>query len=411
MTADAAVVVTRSDDAGHLDAGRDATSDASPDRFVAPVPDAFVAPLDAGHDSGPAVITSLSAGTGFACATLSNGAAYCWGSNLTGELGNGTTTDSTTPIQVTGIGAAKAISAGFTEACAVLTAGTAACWGGNESGDLGNGTTVDSYVPVPVTGLTGVTAIAVGGNLGADGQNVVCAIAAQQEAYCWGLNPYGGVGPRPSIQEEVPTLNPGLIGITAIAANQDDVCAVSNGILECLGAGSSGQIGDGLSLSSPIPTSVNGLQTTTALTVGLNYACAVLVGGNAYCWGTNAQGQLGDGTNVASSSPVQVSLPVAATAISAGTSQTCALLEDSSVVCWGENNYGQLGVGSSGFTSSTPVAVKGLTGVIAITSGDAFNCALLKGGTAVCWGRNDSGQLGNGTLEGSNVPVPVTITW
>ena len=114
-------------------------------------------------------VVAVTAGVYHACAVTAGGAAKCWGSNGFGALGDGTATlSSTTPVSVVGMGSGvKAVTAFYNDTCAVTAGATAYCWGGNANGQLGNGTTTDSSTPVKVIGLgTGAAAVSVGGASG-----------------------------------------------------------------------------------------------------------------------------------------------------------------------------------------------------------------------------------------------------
>ena len=140
-----------------------------------------------GLNTAPVVATA--AGVLHTCALLSNGTVQCWGSNGRGQLGDGTTTQSTTPVTVSGITNATAIAAGAGHSCAVLATGTVQCWGWNSYGQLGNGTTTDSPTPTPVTvsGITNATAISAGGIY-------TCAMLASGTVQCWGFKGSGQLG-------------------------------------------------------------------------------------------------------------------------------------------------------------------------------------------------------------------------
>jgi hypothetical protein len=158
-----------------------------------------------------------------------------------------------------------------------------------------------------------------------------------------------------------------------------------------------------------LPVSVSGLSGITAITLGDAHACALTNQGTVQCWGDNSVGELGNGSTVAqSSTPVTVSGLSGIKAIAAGGSRTCALSDLGTVQCWGDNDEGQLGNGSVINYSSVPVAVSGLSGIVAI-SGGAGACALTGQGFVYCWGPNDVGELGIGSTSTTSSSVPVMV--
>jgi alpha-tubulin suppressor-like RCC1 family protein len=157
-----------------------------------------------------------------------------------------------------------------------------------------------------------------------------------------------------------------------------------------------------------VPVVVSGLASAAALTAGYNHACALLADGTMRCWGSNVYGQLGDPSTPpsGSSAPVAVSGVTTVAAVTAGAYHTCALLVDGTLRCWGQNDLGQLGDGTL-TSSSTPVTVHGITGAAGVRGGGGHTCALLVDGTVQCWGNNYQGQLGDGTTAPSSTPVAV----
>ncbi len=192
--------------------------------------------------------------------------------------------------------------------------------------------------------------------------------------------------------------------ITAISSGNQGTCAVlSNGEAKCWGGNTSGQLGDNTTNSgaNKTPTIVHGLGYATSISAGLGHTCALLWNGTAECWGLNQFGELGDGTTVNRLLPVEVKGLTDITAISdAHNEYTCALLSNGTVDCWGDGVNGWLGDGSD-HNSLTPVAVSGVAGATAISTGASHACALLSNGTVKCWGLNDVGEIGNGKVSGN----------
>ena len=159
-------------------------------------------------------------------------------------------------------------------------------------------------------------------------------------------------------------------------------------------------------LPSPGPSSAE--SGAADITAGQSHTCAVLKGGEVKCWGNNFFGQLGNGSLNSTHLPTAVAgLSGGAVAVAAGTLYTCVLTGAGGVKCWGRNSSGQLGDGTTG-DSNTPVDVFGLaTGVSAIAAADRHACAAILGGGVKCWGSNGDGQLGDGTTTARLAPVDV----
>ncbi|MBI3594810.1 MAG: Ig-like domain-containing protein, partial [Nitrospirae bacterium] len=347
---------------------------------------------------------TLSSGTEHTCVILLDGTVECWGSNGTGQLGDGTTTDSAVPVPVSGISTAIAISAGWLHTCALLSNGSVNCWGNNGTGQLGDGTTTDSAVPVPVSGMSTAIAISVGGGYS-------CALLSAGTVKCWGDNTYGQLGNGSAMNSPVPLIVSGISTASQISTGSGHACVLlAGGTLQCWGDNTFGQLGNGSTSNSSVPLDVTGINTATGIasggtaSTGSGHTCALLSGGAVKCWGYNGYGQLGNGSKTNSSIPVSVSAINTATEVSTGGDHSCALLSDGHVQCWGNNGVGQLGEGSY-INSSAPVQVSGINSARGISSRGDTACAILLDATVQCWGYNGSGQLGDGTTNDSNVPV------
>jgi alpha-tubulin suppressor-like RCC1 family protein len=200
-------------------------------------------------------------------------------------------------------------------------------------------------------------------------------------------------------------------GVTALVAGDWHTCALTaSGGVTCWGWNEHGQLGDGTHNTRLTPTPVSGLASgVTALAAGFGHTCALTASGGVMCWGDNGAGQLGDGTIRQRSIPAEVSsLASGAAALAAGMyDHTCAVAAGGGAMCWGDNEYGQLGDGTI-TDRNIPALVSGLeSGVTALAAGAAHTCALTPGGGVLCWGNNTAGQLGDGTTADRWAPVAV----
>jgi alpha-tubulin suppressor-like RCC1 family protein len=240
-----------------------------------------------------------------------------------------------------------------------------------------------------VVKLDDVAAIALGSLHG-------CALGMDGRVKCWGWSGNGQAGPRTGKKSWVPELIPELSRAVAIDANSNNSCViVSDGTVKCWGSSNNGELGpnfeyegDG-SEHSDTPVTIGGLPKVKDISVGPFHMCAVAATDGAVdCWGWNGRGQLGNGTESTAPGPIpgRVLHLADATQVSAGVDHTCALLAAQTVVCWGSNDDGQLGDGTM-TSSSEPVPVVGLTSVTAVVTGFYDTCALRTDGTVACWGQ------------------------
>jgi len=240
---------------------------------------------------------TLSAGSDHTCGVAGSGAAYCWGTNTYGGLGDGTYGNNRlTPVAVSGGLTFAAVSTSDSHSCGVTTSGAAYCWGSNAGGALGNGTTTGSTTPVAVFG--GLTFAAVSA-----GTRYTCGVTPSGAAYCWGDNGYGVLGNGTTTSSTTPVAVSGGLTFAAVSAGFINACGVTtSGTAYCWGYNGSGELGNGTTTSSATPVAVSGGLTLAAVSVGgsspyqESHTCGVTPSGAAYCWGYNRYGQLGDGT-------------------------------------------------------------------------------------------------------------------
>ena len=355
---------------------------------------------------------SLAAGSEHTCAILSDETMSCWGANTFGQLGTGDTTASPTPAGVSfvnpgGITTLYPVSVSSSQyhTCTVLNDGSVQCWGDNAYGQLGDGTNTSQSSPTGVDFGQGHSAVMVG-----VGKTHTCAILEDASVSCWGYNIHGQLGDGTNTQRNAPiSVDLGQDrSAVAISLGESHTCALlDDTTLKCWGFNNHGQLGDGTLTSSNAPTTIDfGDDTAVAMSAGRHHTCALLSDESTSCWGWNDRGQLGDGTIVSQSSPTSVDTNgTGVISLSTGDRHTCAVLDNGTAICWGNNIFGQLGNGANS-NSQIPVftGLSSGTNIVGMVTGTHHTCAAIDDGSVQCWGGNNEGQLGDGSTSSTNSP-------
>ncbi len=380
----------------------------------------LIATLPQAQQASAHHVAAISARGMHTCLLTAASGVQCWGRGNSGQLGNGSTTDSALPVNVTGLGSGVvAIDMGIVHSCAVTEGGGVKCWGNNSGGQLGGESTetcveLCSTTPVDVVGLDSVAAVAAG-------FRHTCALTTSGNVKCWGINSHGELGDGTTTTSITPVdvlEEPGgapLSDVAAITTGDYHTCALTTtGGAKCWGGNLVGQVGNGTighvdpaNAMFTTPVDVMGLSSGVAsISAGEFQTCALATAGGLKCWGDNSTGQLGDGQTCgnACSTPVEVvGLDSGVATVSGGGMHTCALMTSGGVKCWGQNFFGELGDGTAGPGTNRliPVDVVVLhSSAVAVSAGAIHTCALTSSGSVSCWGNDNFGQTGDSDGDG-----------
>jgi len=342
-----------------------------------------------------AIVTAMAHSCGI---TEGTGLPFCWGERGS-FFGNA---ESELPVLVPGAPALTKIVAGTTHTCGLTADGAAWCWGANAKGRLGNNSEKTPTSAVPVFGVHVFTDLALGGLH-------TCGLDDAGDVYCWGDNERGQLSLSATAWTSSPTPVRSVSGpFKKIVAGDYYTCGLkTGGELFCWGNLAEGQTFPPNTVGTATPVRIGGVAVWDDVTAGSDFACG-LQGDVAMCWGLSGMSRLGNGKppNQNSASPVTVTLPPEKTLaqLSAGRSHACALSPEGEAFCWGGNTdgfllTGQLGLGDS---DDDPVFIEYKTTPTPVNTALRFteihasqhSCAIATDGFAYCWGPNENGQLG-----------------
>jgi len=365
---------------------------------------------------------ALAAGTAHSCALTQSRAAYCWGSNDRGQLGNGTGASSADPVRVDAPERLTDISASWRQTCAVGASGAVYCWGSIVHVQ-GGGEFTASSTPSRVEAALRFTRVSVG-------LSHACALTASGKAHCWGYDNNlalgdGAGGPFFTATPVAVVTDARFASVRATGLNS---CGLADtGSAYCWGDASFRVFGGGTRSSETLPVAAGGGMRFTSFDASATWACGVS-GGDVHCWGLNRAGELGRTpiSPVPDPQPRAVAgLPDVETVFTARqnsiTGHVCALTAAGEAFCWGQNQAGEAGIDpgaaptqvcASGFETTCvprPVPAAAALRFRTLALGQTHTCGITREHEIHCWGRAAEGQLGPAAGAGGATPVRMEL--
>ena len=369
-------------------------------------------------------------GESHTCGVTGRNEVYCWGTSFNGELGSATALSncsevalpcSTTPVLATHMSLSSLV-AGAEFTCGLDASHAAYCWGANFYGQLGNGGMVADPSPQPVSGALQFTQLVAG-------RFHACGITAAQDAYCWGWDYTGQLGAGDVSSERctffsldpcstTPRLVSGGHKWAVLSADDRATCGIAvGGVAYCWGLDIGGNDGlycqeaDWVQGCAHTPIQVGSNHAFRNISIGDVHRCEQTADLKIECWGANYWGAFGDGTTNYSVTPVTAAGGVGYPFFVANRTGLCALVADGHAQCWGNDTYGQVGDGVMQDAQLVPTDVSGgYTFTTLASSGNSEHmCGITSEGRAVCWGWSAFAQLGDGSFESSSTPQLVHL--
>lgn len=363
----------------------------------------------------------VTTGDKHSCGLTPGGLVYCWGSDFSGQRGDGLANGPqriATPVPMPGGALVKQVASGLNYSCAVTTAGTAYCWGNAPGfyhlGSPGGNQLIPTRLDVPA----GVSFTSIGG-----GASHACGLGSDGAAYCWGYDGVGQLGngaDRFEHDTATQVVMPSGVRFTSLSVGGQTTCAIGdNHRAYCWGYGDFGQLGVGVRIygaDAPVLVALPPFEVGFAsIAAGDYHTCAIALSGTTYCWGDDSKGELGDGPSVTPNQygPSAVAAPpgVTFTQIYLRVQMTCAVASNGSAYCWGDDLAGALGNGPTTAAQESPALVLAPAGVFftGIQTGGIHTCASSTGPT-YCWGLSYWGAIGDGAETNRDQPVAVAGT-
>ena len=350
-------------------------------------------------------IKEISLGGSHSAALMKDGSLYTWGGNYHGQIGDRSTTSRSRPVKITDSNVAgylkeysvSKIAMGWIHSAAVTQDGSLYVWGSNGSGQIGDGTTTDRR-SLPVKVMENVAEVSLGSYHSA-------AVTRDGNLYMWGSNDMGQIGDGTTTNRSRPVKI--MENIAEVSLGYDYSAAITrDGSLYLWGCNPYGQIGDGTITKRNRPVKV--MENVAEVSLGEYHSAAVTRDGNLYMWGYNSSGQIGDGTTVKISRPKRIAQNIAH--VSLGSYHSAAVTRDGSLYVWGNNSNGQIGDGTT-TNRSRPVKIMENVVEVSLGVTGSHSAAVTRDGSLYVWGNNSNGQIGDGTSENSRTrPTAITVS-